>query len=176
MLKIEEYKNLHRLTLDIETDGLVCAYDSRITCICAKDHENGDELAITDTDEKKIIDEFSTFVYPIRKTHFFLTKNGKQFDIPFVFIRSCKHKMFGMDWLFDVPHFDFQEVPGGWTSLDKIAKLYRIRGKNGTSTDAVNLWKWKEYNKLLAYCKNDVSITDNVFDIWQILFCNEEGE
>ena len=171
------------MALDIETTGLNPWYGDRITCTCAKT-ENGDSIKIVDRDESKILDKFTGWLCKLKfysniDNYYFLTKNGKQFDIPFILTRFTI--LYGLakedyddtlDFL-KCEHFDLQEVTSKRVSLQVMAELLNCTPKSGTGSNAIKLWENKEYDKLKKYCMQDVLTTIEVFEKWKQLRKNK---
>lgn len=160
------------IVIDIETDGLWPWYGNRITCICAKD-SYGDNFQMTDHDEIKLINSFIEWLQSKTPQEYFLiTKNGKQFDIPFILTRlAIKTGAYPEDayslLMFD--HLDLQELTKKKIPLDDMARLFKCRLKSGTGENAVMLWKMERFDDLLNYCMQDVEITEEVYLKWKNL-------
>ena len=161
------------ICLDIETTGLLPAYGSRITCICAKD-EDGKEFSCCDRDEAKILKKFNEWL--IKRDideYYLLTKNGKQFDIPFIIIRSAlsveQEVIETTRDILHYEHFDLQELTTKRVSLQVMAELLNCTPKSGTGSNAIKLWDNHKYKELEEYCMQDVLTTIEVFQKWKRL-------
>ena len=174
------------IVLDIETLGLKPLYLDQISCICAKDSDGeifSKVLAPPDYDlkEEKILIEdegyllqffFQWLSHRPHKHYFLVTKNGKIFDIPFLFIRYVLR--FGYDPLNDLPIiyytlFDLQEITSKRVALQQMAELLGCTPKSGTGLNAIKLWRAHEFDKLKKYCMQDVLTTEEVFLRWRTL-------
>ena len=150
-------------------------YGDRITCICAKDSD-GNRFSCVNDDEDMIIGEFYKWLCHLRfyskiDDYFLVSKNGKQFDIPFILTREC-WLLLNTDWIMDEDdsfalincrHFDLQEITDKRISLNDMAKLLGCKLKSGKGKDAINLWENGEYGRLKEYCMNDVDVTEEVY-------------
>jgi len=157
------------VVFDIETSGLNPWYGDRITCICAKDSDKF-EFQMVGNGENKLIDSFLRWINQRKsKKYFIITKNGKQFDIPFILTRLVLNAGINLEeglFILDYPHFDFQEIIDRPISLNNMAKLLKCSKKTGTSWSAIKLWEEKRFDELKAYCINDVEITEQIFLKW----------
>ena len=163
------------IILDIETLGFTPLYYDKVTCVCAKDSDGKTFAKITKSndDEGYLIQNFLNWLSkrPHEK-YFLVTANGKQFDIPFLFIRYALR--FGYDPLNDLPmilyeHLDLQEVTSKKVSLQCMAELLGCTPKSGTGSNAIKLWKEGRYKELKNYCQQDVLTTEEVFLKWKAL-------
>ena len=161
-------------------------YLDQITCICAKDSDGeifSKVIAPPDYDlkEEKILIEDEGYLLQFffqwlsnrpHKHYFLVTKNGKIFDIPFLFIRYVLR--FGYDPLNDLPiiyydHFDLQEITSKGVGLQQMAELLGCIPKSGTGVNAIKLWRSHEFEKHRKYCMQDVLTTEEVFLRWRLL-------
>ena len=162
-------KQARYIVLDIETTGLLPWYGSRITCICAKDSD-GEIFQSCKENEKEIIFDFIDWLN-FRKDvrYFFVTKNGKAFDIPFIIARMIKHEIYHeiinydhLD-LLSYENIDLQELTSKPISLQAMAEFLGCKTKTGNGNLAIELWMTNQYDELKAYCMNDVLVTEEVF-------------
>jgi DNA polymerase elongation subunit (family B) len=174
------------ISFDIETTGLN-AYnkDARITCICAKDSEgytmkgylkhndvdNYDNGLIEDR-EFTLIKKLIEFI-DNRKGYYLLSKNGIDFDIPFILTRATilefEHSKYTpklMRLILRRKHIDIQLWTKRRISLQTMSELFGIPGKTLPSAlGAIQLWKDHRYQKLMNYCLNDVELTIKMFNL-----------
>jgi len=133
----------------------------------------GDKFGMVDHDEIKIINSFLGWVKHRRsKEYFLITKNGKQFDIPFILTRlALRSNVNHKDSLFllTYKHLDLQELTKKRVSLDDMARLFKCRLKSGTGKNAIKLWRAKRFDDLLKYCTQDVETTEEVYLKWRAL-------
>lgn len=160
------------IVLDIETDGLCPWYGNRITCICAKDID-GNMLKAVNKDELEIINSLLEWlIQRSHKEYILVTKNGKQFDIPFILTRLAIRSHFNNRdalHLLLYEHLDIQELTIKKVSLDDMARLFKCRLKSGTGKNTVMLWKMERFDDLLNYCMQDVETTEEVYLKWNSL-------
>jgi len=153
---------LKYIVLDIETTGLNPC-DNTITCICTRDSDgyeyggfvgkNFSEAGLIEDILKNMCDKNPDFI---------VTKNGKQFDVPFIITRLPTMGT----WLRDIKHIDLQEITKGRVKLDDMATLMGLENKSGEAKDAINLFFNKKYRELMNYCKQDVRVTEQVYLKW----------
>ena len=164
------------IVIDIESTGFFPWYGDRITCICAKDPD-GNKFGMVHEAEDAIINDFLCWLNKHdSKEYKIITKNGKQFDIPFIMTR-CANVLETITegiCLLDYPHFDLQELTKKRISLDDMAKLLGCTPKSGTGENAIKLWKEGNYDELKEYCMQDVETTEEVYLRWKML--QEFGE
>lgn len=87
---------------------------------------------------------------------------SKKFDVPVL------NKYFKFN-LAALPHYDIldeiEKVWGRRISLDLLAEANLGTRKTGHGTDASEWWHRGEIQKLKDYCKQDVKITKDIFDL-----------
>ena len=126
-----------------------------------------------DHDELKLINSFIEWLQNKNPQEYTLiTKNGKQFDIPFILtrlaIRSGAYPE-GAYFLLMYDHLDLQELAKKKIPLDDMARLFKCKLKSGTGKNAVMLWKMERFDDLLNYCMQDVETTEEVYLKWKSL-------
>lgn len=127
---------------------------------------------MVDKDELKIILGFIDWIKEMPFPEYFLvTKNGKQFDIPFILARTVLFSIKQLDSLkiLSYDHFDLQEITSRRISLQSMAELLNCTPKSGTGSNAIKLWNEKRYKELMDYCAQDVLVTEEVFLRWKKL-------
>ena len=105
-------------------------------------------------------------------THLLITKNGRMFDVPFILARMVLLRDLSPEsgfFILDYEHLDLHELTDKWVSLKDMAKLLRCMPKSGSGKQAIKLWNDKRYEKLQAYCMQDVKTTEEVFVKWSRL-------
>ena len=167
--------------MDIETTGLNPWYGDRITCICGKDSD-GKRFGMVHQDELNIINQFLNWVLIDRESEdiFLVTKNGKQFDIPFIMARftlNCGLAPKDIElFLLIYDHFDLQEITRKRISLQAMAELLGCTPKSGTGMNAIKLWDEGRYDELKEYCAQDVDTTEEVFLKWKGLQTKQKNQ
>jgi uncharacterized protein YprB with RNaseH-like and TPR domain len=168
-----------RIFLDIETTGLN-PIECQLTCICA----------ILEDENENVIDSFSctadlskkhseyTIYYEFKKWCVFngltyseddnldielVTKNGLQFDLPFLFTRKCKLIAPSIDFMFQWKNIDLQNYTKGRVSLSDMALLLGVENKSGNGLDAIKLFYDSKYEELSSYCMQDVRVTQQCY-------------
>jgi len=165
---------IRHLVFDIETTGLD-PVTSRITCICAKDSA-GNEHLFSDKDEKKIIHDF-IMLFKSNDFVSLVSANGKDFDVPFIFIRAFLN---GFDnsvfkEISDTVHFDvINDISKKKVSLNNLARLYNFPIKSGNGLQAIEYWQKGEIQDLLKYCMDDVRLTEKVYKKYLRIVSNKE--
>lgn len=158
------------ISFDIETTGLNPLVN-RITCICAKDRD-GNVFMLSDMNEGKILKDFYDFILNHHPDIFyFLTKNGKGFDLPFIIFRTMVNVDLGelnmsiktILSLTSYDHLDLQEITKKRVSLEDLAIILGVDGKLGTGENAIKLWLEGRVEELVKYCMGDVDCNINVF-------------
>jgi len=123
-------------------------------------------------DEQHLINSFIEWIATVKDNSFLLTKNGKEFDIPFILSRLSQ--TIDLDehnglFLKDMPHFDLQDITKRRVSLQTMTELFNCKQKSGTGINAIQLWKEKRYKELKSYCTDDVEVTEEAFLKWRAL-------
>jgi uncharacterized protein YprB with RNaseH-like and TPR domain len=160
------------VVFDVEATGLTPWYGDRVTCICARDSQ-GEEFQEIWEDELKIIRSFLDWLKKRSPAEYMLvTKNGRQFDVPFLLVRLALARSLSRDsglFILDYPHFDLHELTDKWVTLNDMARLFKCSLKSGSGERAIRLWKEERFAKLKAYCMQDVITTEQVFLKWRSL-------
>ena len=151
------------IVFDIETTGLDSTR-SRITCICAKSN-NGSSYNGCHTNERGLIKDFLKWVKK-EKINLLISANGKDFDIPFIFMRAYIKKLETKQVLFlnKYKHFDIiNDITDKKISLNNLAKIYGFALKTGDGKEAIKLFQEGKFDKLIDYCMNDVELTEKIY-------------
>jgi len=66
-------------------------------------------------------------------------------------------------------HYDLMQILAGWDRtkwkpLDFYLKLFDIGEKSGDGSQVYDMWQAKEYDKIKAYCEQDVLMTAKLFE------------
>ena len=169
---IKRPKNKKYVVFDIESTGLLSWYGDRITCICAKDSD-GNRFSMVDENENSLIKSYLEWIKKRSPNNYFIiTKNGKQFDIPFILARLALQKEPGFKeglFILDYEHLDLHEITSKRVSLNDMAKLLGCIPKSGTGLNAIKLWNDGRYDALKNYCAQDVNTTEEVYLKWRSL-------
>ena len=127
-----------------------------------------------DKDEIDLIQSFLNWISSYSDDDTFLvTKNGRQFDVPFLMVRRTLLDLFDKDSdsidLIDFDHFDLEEITSKRVGLQQIAEILNCTPKSGTGKDAIKLWREERFKELKDYCMQDVETTEEVFLGWRKL-------
>ena len=127
-----------------------------------------------DKDEIDLIQSFLNWISSYSDDDTFLvTKNGRQFDVPFLMVRRTLLDLFDKDSdsidLIDFDHFDLEEITSKRVGLQQMAEILNCRPKSGTGKDAIKLWQEERFRELKEYCTQDVDTTEAVFLRWRKL-------
>jgi len=157
---------MKQIVFDIETTGLN-PLNSRITCICAK-VINGNEYTGSHTNEKGLIKDFLKFIAEQRLTYgdFLISANGKDFDLPFLFMRAFLNKiqLKDIEWINRLKHFDIlSDITDKKISLNNLARIYGFELKSGNGLNAIKLFEEMKLEELMNYCMDDVKLTEKVY-------------
>lgn len=140
-------------------------------------------------DEKSIIEIFWDTIKS-KEYNLFVTFNGREFDCPYIMLRSLilgvkptRNLMAGTDFNFRDYHIDllkeftfFKHSPTGARrkfSLDFYCKQLGIESPKGggiTGDMVGELYKNKEYQRIADYCIGDVIAESELFKIWKDYF------
>ena len=156
-------ENKDYIVFDIETTGLN-PLDSEITCICAKT-KDGNNYEGCHTNEKGLIKDFIKWVLS-EKSNLLISANGKDFDIPFIFMRAFLNRIDLCDVLYlkKLEHFDIiNDITDKKISLNNLAKLYGFELKSGNGINAIKLFEDRKLKELMEYCMDDVLLTEKVY-------------
>jgi DNA polymerase elongation subunit (family B) len=136
-------------------------------------------------DEKSLLEQFWRSIKEKDYT-LFVTFNGREFDCPFLMLRSLvlgvkpsRNLMYGSDFTFREYHIDLlkeltfnRHSPVGARrkfSLDFYCKQLGLESpkSSGISGASVGeLYRNKKYKEIADYCIGDVLATAKLFDIW----------
>jgi DNA polymerase III epsilon subunit-like protein len=162
-------------TLDIETTGL-SPFKNQITCICAKTikgkmfemHAEYDKRSKIKNkiSEQRLIYEFLSWLSFLKKP-LVVGHAVETFDLPFIMVRAEKlntsHPIILQVNTFDTK-LESRHLKDKFLSLNDLATELGIKAqKTGTGTEAIQLFYNKEYKKLVEYCMNDVTLTEEVY-------------
>jgi predicted PolB exonuclease-like 3'-5' exonuclease len=149
------------ICFDLETTGLnACGHT--ITCICAKD-EADNWFYEASTNEIEILLKFQDYLKK-KKDYKLISANGKNFDIPFIFVRAYMLGIYINPLLFLGEHFDIVcDITDKWVSLNNLARIYCFELKTGSGSNAIKLFTEGKYGELLEYCSNDVKLTEKIY-------------
>ena len=155
------------IVIDIETTGLLPCYSNQITCFAGKTHE-GLSMVCSGEDEAKLLKSiFKWLIEFSPKEYMFITKNGKQFDIPFIIIRNyIINGIKSNNFILNFDHYDLHELTNRWVSLEDMAKVLGFpenERKIGNGKVAIELFHAKRFEELEKYCLRDVELTEKVY-------------
>ena len=128
--------------------------------------------------EKELLEQFWSHLDNVTSRHGieWVTFNGNKFDLPLLWHRSKLLKVPMTRHIHPFPKngaycFDVMEAwTGSYTkdriSLDKLAKLFGIKGKQGmTGADVYDYYLAERYSEIAAYCLNDVEVTGKLAEL-----------
>lgn len=106
--------------------------------------------------------EFSALGKMMKEAGLIIGFSSKRFDVPVL------NKYFPFN-LAAIPHFDIlEEIENSWgrrISLDLLGEANLGIKKTGHGLDAIDWYRDGEMEKLKEYCKQDVRITKEIFDL-----------
>lgn len=153
------------VVIDIETTGLN-PVQHKITCICAKTN-TGKWFAQSMGNEYQLVQDFIEWIDDIiqHKTLKVITKNGLQFDVPFLCTRACVNSYVAerIGYMVECEHIDLQTLFRSRISMDDMCTLTGIENKRGSGREAIELAQRYLWNDLKEYCKKDVEITEKLY-------------
>jgi DNA polymerase elongation subunit (family B) len=168
------------VVLDIETvsldpangKGALDALSGRIVCIglLFDDGQHTSELALTDIDERRILEKFWDVIEP---TDVLVGHNILDFDLPFILQRSWIHNIrptrtIDMRKYYTGEVIDTMQVWSNWSykkavKLDELAQALGVGQKSGKGTDVAHWWAVRDFDSIKRYCLDDVRLTYRVF-------------
>ena len=105
-------------------------------------------------------------IYDLNKT-IIITKNGKQFDLPFISTRVLKYnaelQVQYCRVLNNLSQLDLQEITKGRVKLDDMAYLMGLETKSSNGLQAIKWFKEGKYKEIEDYCIQDVEVTEQVY-------------
>lgn len=136
-------------------------------------------------DEKSLVEQFWRSLKE-KDYNLFVTFNGREFDCPFLMLRSLvlgvkpsRNLMYGSDFSFREYHIDLlkeftfnKHSPTGARrkfSLDFYCKQLGIESPKSSGISGASvaeLYRNREYKQIADYCMGDVFATAKLFDIW----------
>lgn len=168
--KIAEAEANHRR--DFIEKAALDPLTGRVLAIGLLDADSGEFRVIAHDDEAQLLREFwAACSGEMGRINHMIGFNTFQFDLPFLFRRSWKHRVAiplgirrGRYWSSEM--IDLRE---GWQlgdrqargSLDAIAKHLGVGAKNGEGKDFARLWQ-SERSKALEYLRNDLELTARI--------------
>ena len=146
---------------DLETTGLDPTTD-RITAIGIKGKNKDQEVehVYADPDERKLLEEFWSFMDQQAVPPTLVTYNGVGFDLPFLRLRSLAHNL-KPKWLGNLDTIDLMRVlfPYGAQnrSKDDVCRALGIPQANGlTGKDMPGLWAEGKLDQIVEHCLDDI--------------------
>lgn len=151
---------MRKITFDIETSNIfsdVASNDARdldLSVICIHDSHTDEYSSYTQ--------EQLPNLWPILESaDMLITFNGDHFDIPLLdkYYPGDLTKIKSLDLLKEV-----KNALGRRIKLDTLAQATLGTQKSGHGLEAVTWWRNGEYDKVIAYCIDDVKITKQIYD------------
>lgn len=188
-------KSFEDLKNQLDDSGQEYELKQIMGCVLINTGENGNEnseikperenVKYITSDEKTLIENFWNYISK-NKYNLFITFNGREFDCPYIMLRSMIHNvkpsynlMRGNDFNIKDYHVDLMKEmtfnkhsPTGARrkfSLDWYCKKLGIESpkSHGVTGDMVGeMFKQKKYKEIADYCYEDVIATGNLFEKW----------
>jgi predicted PolB exonuclease-like 3'-5' exonuclease len=173
--EVEARRNdlIDRFSLDPTTGAIVC--------IGLLETESGEEEALTNRDERRLLATFWSWIEE-KKPERFVTFNGKSFDFPYINVRSAILEVPPTRPLpirrFTVhPHFDVREVLAGNErhrrgNLDYFCAIFGIPSpKENLNGAAVGqAYKQGRIDEIASYCLADCQATAALYERLQAYY------
>lgn len=151
---------MRKITFDLETKnffgdvGSNDPADLDISVVCIHDSATGEYSSFLEQDFNKL--------WPIlEQADMFITWNGDHFDIPLL------NKYYPGD-LTRIKSLDLMreaaKVLGRRLRLDTVGEATLGINKTAHGSEAMEMWKNGEIEKLISYCINDVKMTKEIYD------------
>ncbi len=148
---------MRRITLDIETTSSGNIIDPKsleLSVACIHDTATDSYSAFT-------VPELPSLWPILEKADLVVGYNSDHFDIPIL------NKYYAGD-LSTIPSVDLlaeiKNALGRRLKLDSVAEATLGKKKSGSGLDAVRWWEQGEYEKVKAYCIDDVRITKEIYE------------
>ena len=171
--KIAEAAANHRA--DFFNDAALDPLTGRVVAVGLLHQDSGEFVVIGHDDEARTLREFwDVCLGDMGRIHQMVGFNTWQFDLPFLFRRSWKHRVpvplglrRGRYWAEQL--IDLREI---WQlgdrqargSLDAVAKHLGVGAKNGDGHNFAKLWQ-SDRAQAVAYLRNDVELTRKVAEV-----------
>jgi len=140
----------------------------RVTCVGVS--YRGDFKFFINKDERALLEDLNTFIAG-KEVGAYVTKNGDDFDTPFLRVRHLANKMQVPPWLLYITrHHDIKRYFGRGTmgpygpsmqDLEWVMDIRRDGEKDGLQ--ALKWWEEGDWDSLKKYCEQDVRTTENIF-------------
>lgn len=156
------------IVFDIETTGLFDNLFERIICICTHNIETGELKSFVGDDEKKILDEFFTYLSSLEDPILF-GYNSESFDLPFIVRRAVVYKK-------RIPKFrsvDLRKKVNGFSysynnrmkgTLHDWAGVLNIPVTTIPGSEMFKLYRDKNFDEIKNHCLEDIKITTKLYE------------
>lgn len=187
--QIKGYTGFYPLTGEIVAIGVLNPHTNN-GAVLVRNEENiklpeelEEGIAIEQGTEKEIIEKFWTLIQPY--THF-ITFNGRQFDVPYLMVRSAIHRIKPSKNLLSNKYLSLQKDKAKHIDLyDQLSFYGSMRRKFNlhmwckalgvespkeqgvTGDDVGELYSKKEIEKIARYNLRDLRSTAQVYHIWE---------
>jgi len=155
---------MKKIVFDIETRnvfqdvGSSDPVDLDISVVCTYDYESN-------TYDSFLQEDFPRLWQLLETADMFITYNGDHFDIPLL---NKYYKKAGRGDLTKIRSLDIlkeiRNAYGRRMKLDQVAQGTFGIGKSGNGLEAIVWWRKGEIDKIIAYCKDDVKLTKDVYE------------
>lgn len=182
--ELHDYYRIHRWEPKSYADDQIkadCSLEPALARVFCVSMLSGDSIhtikALTDDDEKQLLDEFWQMVEAIGSEYpyfRFVTFNGLNFDFPFLEMRSLIQSVPFMQLpkkRYDTTrHYDVRQVLTNWGvrglgSLRFWCHVFGIEYTNGIiqAEQIADCYGKKEYQKIFDKCENDVDLINRLY-------------
>ena len=162
------------LYFDAETTGF--PPDGKVTCLVTNFRDRTtvwvtqtDDTGYTEMDEKTIGELIDYMEKNGEMGRRVVSYNGSSFDFQMLSNQAVSPDLKARIQDLAKNHIDLHLAciiaRGHRMKMDGLAKATLGTQKSGTGADAVRLWEEKKYKELFDYCRNDVEILRDLFDV-----------
>lgn len=138
----------------------------KVVCICAQSGK--DEFALADSDERKVLIQFCTWLEG-KESAVLVGKSNRIFDDGFLKGRLLAQSM-DIPYILTLKSYDILDFWGfgrghpQHASLNDISLALGIGSKNGHGSDVAELVEKGDYDAIREYCMNDVVLTKAIWE------------
>jgi len=175
---MEKMHGTRKCVIDIETTSFH-PFQGRIICVGIKDIQTGELFIFQHDHEETMIIEFIKYFNERNFTE--VIGFNVSFDIRFI-VGKCLHYKIPANGFISANQVDLMEILNNykrlnstyrWGTLDEWSRFLLGKGKLFKSDTIPRLYAERRLAEILAYNRNDVQIT---FEIWQLINSVIDGE